>query len=245
MAEQDNTVAKVEIEIATLRRIPLLAQLPLERLTMLVRHMRLLKFAKGSLVVRKGDKADVLCFLFAGRLQVVDTTANGRELALGYIEPLSHFGELALLDGQPRSTHIVAVEDAWVAVLPSAIALEVMFTEASICAALMRQMARTIRQTNAHLLAVGSTQASSRVARLLVHFASAGVAAEGAGVAAEGGEEPGFDLPPQQVLANMACTTRETVSRILSQLQAEQLLQKQGRQYRILDWDKLIERYFD
>src|SRR3569623_940839 len=96
------------IELTDLRRFPLFADLPEQELRVTSGLLRMKNFARRELVCRKDDAADGLYMLFSGMLQAVDIAEDGREIGLNLIKPGSFFGELSVIDGQPRTAHVLA-----------------------------------------------------------------------------------------------------------------------------------------
>ncbi|VAW88586.1 hypothetical protein MNBD_GAMMA16-1612, partial [hydrothermal vent metagenome] len=67
---------------------------------------------KNKTLFHKGDESDCLYILMKGRVKVYISNKYGSELILRYLEPGEHFGELALIDEEPRSASVVATEDS-------------------------------------------------------------------------------------------------------------------------------------
>ena len=77
--------------------------MPEDELKVTAGLLRLKTFARREIVCRKEDAADGLYLLFSGLLQAVDIAEDGREIGLNLIKPGNFFGELSVIDGQPRS----------------------------------------------------------------------------------------------------------------------------------------------
>ena len=92
-----------------LRKFPLFANLPEEELKIANGLLRVKEFARREIVCRKQEAADGLYLLFSGQLQAIDIAEDGREIGLNLIKPGAFFGELSVIDGLPRSAHIVAL----------------------------------------------------------------------------------------------------------------------------------------
>ena len=75
------------------------------------------RYPKGSVIVFADDPGDSLYLVRAGRVKVVLLGDDGREVILGVLGVGEHFGELSLIDDQPRSAHVIAMEDASLLVL--------------------------------------------------------------------------------------------------------------------------------
>jgi len=211
-----------------LDHIKLLADLDPEIKERLLAHLHARTYAKNESVIQKGLASAELYFLISGRLKVVDFIQSGREIGFVFIEPGSHFGELALLDGQPRSASIIATETSVVAVLPKQQAHQLIFNVPVISKKLLLQLTATIRKDNEHIILLGSGSAYCRIYKLLIQH-----------VQIEGGSCFIERILTQHEMAMMTNTTRETVSRAIGQLLERGVVQKQGRRLTVLKPDML------
>src|SRR3954464_14415611 len=103
-----------------LRKFPLFANVPDGELKAIAGMLRLKNFGRREIVCRKEETADGLYLLFSGSLQAVDIAEDGREIGLNLIKPGSFFGELSVIDGEPRSAHVIALQPSVVGVIPQA-----------------------------------------------------------------------------------------------------------------------------
>lgn len=211
-----------------LESCPLLEGLDAARLLVLMQQMQLKSYRKGLTVLNEGDHADSLCFLLEGRLKVITFTNSGREIGLSVIEPVSHFGEMALIDNQPRSASVVAASKSLIGVIPKSAALRWLLEEPTISLRLMRDLVQMLRNANHQLLLLGYQHAQTRIAALLLQTLQ------------EQGRQGQVAAPlSQQDLANMTNTTRETVSRVLNQFVEGGILKRDGRRLSIADVERL------
>lgn len=185
----------------------------------LARKMSLWRFSKGGLVVRKGDDADTLAFVYSGRLQVVDVTADGREIGLGFVNEGDHFGEMALIDGGTRSASVVAVVPSEVVTLPRADATHLMFHNPTVSQRVMNRLVQMVRNTSQQLAMVNNQAVHQRVATVLMRMAQPAPDDANVGVI-----EP---LPSQKQLAMVVNASRETVSRCINELMRQGLISKE------------------
>lgn len=199
-----------------LQRIPLFAALHEARLASLAETMWVKTFGRREVVVTKGSSGDALFVLLFGQLQVTDVTEDGREVGLNLIGPGAFFGELAVIDGLPRSAFIVALTQSEVAFLPKAVALDLFYHEPSVAAAMYQHLVKTIRQLSSMRLMLGKQNAFQRVYTLLVSMTRE----------APGGLHIIEGLPTHQEISIMINTSRETVSRALAELQQQGVLEK-------------------
>src|SRR4029078_930507 len=100
-----------------LTSVPMFSGLQRDELLKFAELTRERTYPKGSVILFQGDPRDSLYVLRQGRAKVVLIGEDGREVILGVLEPGAHFGELALIDDQPRSAHVIAMEDAQLLIL--------------------------------------------------------------------------------------------------------------------------------
>jgi CRP/FNR family cyclic AMP-dependent transcriptional regulator len=163
---------------------------------------------KRQQVLSKGAAGDHLLFLVTGRLQVLDVTESGREIGLNLLMPGDYFGELSIIDGQPRSASVVAMENSLVALVPKAQAWELFRHNPLVAERILLGLASRLRGASVYQTILCLPNASQRVYALLLRLCK--VAPGGLVV---------IDHPPkQQALAIMANTSRESVSRALKVL---------------------------
>jgi signal transduction histidine kinase len=97
-------------EIASLKQVPFFAHLDAHRLQELVRRGHRCVFAADRTIFEAGDEPDGMYVVLAGRAELVRRDADGHELHLATFEAGSFFGELALLEGRPRSATVITLE---------------------------------------------------------------------------------------------------------------------------------------
>ena len=78
------------------------------------------RFPRGATLVSKGDPGSSMMAVLAGRLRIGNVSAEGKEVTLNVIGPGEIVGEIALLDGKPRSADVIATEDTTVLVVERA-----------------------------------------------------------------------------------------------------------------------------
>lgn len=205
----------IAIDVAA--QIPLLQGLDAETLATVARLMSLRSYAAHELVLRKGDAADHLAFLISGKLQVVDLSEDGRETGIHFILPGVYFGELSVIDGQPRSASVKAMVTSEVAMLPSANARALIVNRPLIAERFLTHFAKIVRASSSHQTLLSIPNAYQRVfaqLQLFVRESHHGKVIEG--------------MPKQHEIAIMVNTSRETVSRALHTLLKMNILEKRG-----------------
>ena len=101
---------------ALLSSIPFFSNLDPDALTTLASNMRLRKFRRNQPIFDQGDPGDCLFIVSAGRVKLFIETGDGDQLTILHCGPGECFGEMAVLDGQPRSASAEALEptEAWI-----------------------------------------------------------------------------------------------------------------------------------
>jgi CRP-like cAMP-binding protein len=202
-----------------LQNIPLLQGLGPEDLKQVASVLQIKQVGRGALILHKGGSGDYLLFMLAGRLQVVDTNEDGKEIGLSFILPGDYFGELSIVDGKPRSASVVACETSLIALLPRRPAQILIYHHPLVAERVLQRMAASVRQASSYRAILGIPNAFQRVFALLQHLSS--IAAGGLVVIDQ--------MPTQQEIAIMVNTSRETVSRALSILIKRDVVEKDLR----------------
>src|SRR5439155_1409523 len=96
---------------------PIFGSLSREELTGLAALAVERRFRRDATVVRRGDQGASLMILVTGRLRAGSASADGREVTLGVMQPGAVLGEIALLDGRPRSLDVTALTESTLLVL--------------------------------------------------------------------------------------------------------------------------------
>lgn len=155
--------------------VPLFAGLPAAALDRLAAESRRRRFPRGQILCHEGDPGDALLVLEAGRVAVSRFAAGGREVVLAAVEAPAAFGELALIDGAPRSATVTAQTPVVVRVLGRDAVAALLAREPTVALALLRAMTAMVRATNDRLADVLALDVPGRLAKwLLARAATAG-----------------------------------------------------------------------
>lgn len=202
--------------LALLARVPLFAGVDQATLAQIGPFVTWREVKKGEAAVLKGSTGDQLMVLVGGRMQVLDITEGGREIGLNFLVAGDYFGELAVIDGLPRSASVIAMESSVVAFLPKAQALALFHQNALVAERVMKGLAKKLRTASVYQTILCLPSASQRVFALLQRLC----------VVSPGGLVVVENPPKQQELAIMANTSRETVSRALKVLLDQGIIEK-------------------
>lgn len=196
------------------------SDLPEEDIVSLASMVTLKRFKKGAFVISQNDRGSVMYLLVAGRVKVSLASPEGKELALNYLEAPSHFGEMSLVDAEPRSADVIAVTDAEVLALDARDLSAAIQVQPKLALTLIATLSRRVRGLIGRLEDVVFHDASHRVMRVLLNVATASYEARGVPVV------EGFT---HYEVATLAGTSRETASRVISQLAKDGVVATKGR----------------
>jgi CRP-like cAMP-binding protein len=234
-AAEGNEASAQNVQVH-LRRIPLLAGLSDEEVQRLKPELRFRQYAKRDIVLQKGAAGDGLLFLLSGQLQVIDVTEDGRAIGLRMLAPGDFFGEIAVINGSQRTASVVAMSSVLVAFLPAPAALHLFSHSPSVANMMLRHLAEKIQRDSEFRSLLSINNTTRRIYTYLVQMKSPS-------------EQPGEpemvkNLPTHQDIANMINTSRETVTRALTSLVQQGIIQKGSQGLVIVDpqgLQKLVE----
>jgi CRP/FNR family transcriptional regulator len=156
-----------------LGEVPLFAQVDRATLDRLARESRIRRYPRGQVLCSEGDPGESLLVLEEGRVKISRFSAGGQEIVLSVAEAPAAFGELALIDGAPRSATITAQTAVVVRILAREVVLALIEREPSVAMALLRAVTAMVRATNERLSDVLSLDVPGRVAKWLLSRAEA------------------------------------------------------------------------
>ena len=204
--------------VEILKKVPLFRSLADEQLADLSPIFRRKSYPIGSFIITEGSSGDFLFLLNRGAAKVTRESEEGREVIFAFLREGDIFGELSILDGRDRSANVVALEDTEVYILERDEFLKVMEGYPAISVQLLQELARRIRASDRQIEYLALKDSESRVLLALGRLAGETGIAETHLFITE------IKLPMQQDLANMAGTSRETVSRVLKSLEQKGLI---------------------
>ena len=210
-----------------LAAVPLFAGLDAEGLTSMTRGMRVRRFRRGETIFHLGDPGDALFIVMAGSIKITLPADTGDEAILATLRPGDFFGELALLDGAPRSATAVAIEATETYILPRDQFRELIATEPVMREALLATLAAEVRRLTHHVEELHFLDITGRLASRLARLA----AESGARRLADGSVQLAGPLTQGDLAAMIGCT-RQSVNKLLGMFSEEGLIR--------LDRDRIV-----
>ncbi|MBP5767628.1 MAG: Crp/Fnr family transcriptional regulator [Fibrobacter sp.] len=224
-----------------LKGVELFSELNEEQLGMIANLVIVKNFNRDETVVLEGDDSVQALYLIAtGSVQVYMTGIDGRETILSFLERGDFFGEMSLIDGEPRSASVRTVTDAKLLVIHRESFLSLIRKTPEIAMALMSELCKRLRKANKQIGSLSTMSVSGRVAGTLLNL----MQERGVRIHTDNGNMVTVihNRPTQQQLADMSGTTRETVSRICSLLVRTNAIAMTGKDIVIFDEDVLQEK---
>ena len=225
-------VVDESLALGALRRCALFADCEADALAGVVRQLGRRRFRKGETIFHQGDPGDALHVVASGAVKIVLPSAEGEEAIIATLRPGDFFGELALLDGAPRSATAIALDATETAVLPRGAFRDLLDRDPSLRDALLAGLAHELRRITKHVEELHFLDLAGRLAMRLVRLAR------------ELDKDSGTVRLPwpytQSDLASMIGGTRQSVNRLLSDLIDDGLVTIERDTLVIHDVDELL-----
>ena len=227
--------------LGLLKGVELFSELSEEQIGMLANLVVSQKFNRDETVVLEGDDSVQALYLIAsGSVQVYMTGVDGRETILSFLERGDFFGEMSLIDGEPRSASVRTVTDAQMLIIHRESFLQLIRQSPEIAMGLLSELSKRLRKANRQIGSLSTMSVSGRVAGTLLNL----MEERGVRIHTDNGNMVTVihNRPTQQQLADMSGTTRETVSRICSLLVKTNAIAMTGKDIVIFDESALQEK---
>ncbi len=174
-----------------------------------------------ALIVSEDETDDDVFFILSGQVRAATYTDSGKEVFMSDMAPGESFGIFAAIDGQPRSTSVIAVEDSRIARMSAVNFNKVLYSHSGVTRAFVLYMVDRIRHLSTRMTAVTTRNAEQRLITELLRLAEAGIIGDDTAVI-----EP---LPTQQDFATLLFSQREAIGRDMSKLKDAGLIERKGR----------------
>ena len=222
-------------EREVLRTVPIFSELTDQDIASLA-HLALRKrYPKDTVVFFENEEGDFFFMILEGRIKVTILGDDGREVILSILGPGDFFGEMALLDNEPRSATAIAVEESELLSLHRGDFQSVLNDNRSITNALIKVLSARLRRANHQISTLALLDVYGRVARVIVDMArEEGKRLRDGRIA--------FRRATHQEIANRIGTTRETVTRMLKDLERQGLIHVEGKEIIVQpDFEKVFD----
>jgi len=221
-------------KITALKSIPIFHKLGDEELKSIGERAIQKKYSKDSLIVHEDDEGNSLMLIMSGKVKVALLSESGKEIILSILGNGDFFGEMSLLDGKPRSATVIAMKNSTMLIIQRNDFLKLMEQNPTIAKGVLSEMSRRMRMADERIGNLILLDVYGRVARFLLDLARREGKKFADGILIE-------KRPTQQDIASMIGASRETVSRVLSDLNRRGLISISGKSVMIFGPNKMLE----
>ena len=197
------------MEIKLLKKVPFFNVLKDSELEKLAKLSSLHKYGKDNIIFFEEDTGSSLFIINKGRVKISRISNEGKEVILAILKEGDFFGEMSMISGEKRSANVTSIEKSELLILRAEDFFNILNRYPEIAILLLKELAKRLRMADTQIKSLSLLDAVSRVASALIQlFESNSTLKRGKMVIEK--------LPSQQDLANIAGTSRETVSRAIN-----------------------------
>lgn len=161
-----------DVRRMALRTCPIFQAMQPEELEAILGFATERRFRRGQVIVQKGDPGSSMMAVLSGRVRISAVNAEGKEITLNVISPGQVFGEIALLDGQPRSADATAIEDTLLLVVERRHFIPFLAGNQNLVMRLLAELCQKLRNTSLALEQIALFDLETRLARLILKLAA-------------------------------------------------------------------------
>jgi CRP-like cAMP-binding protein len=220
-----------------LKKVPLFSELSDEDLDRLLSISREKFYPKDSVIFQRDEVGNFFFIICFGRVKVVIETEDGKEAILSILYPTEFFGEMSLLDGEPRSATIIALENTRVLIIQRDEFLKLLYNHPEISLKILKTLSLRLRKANRQIETLMFFDAPGRIARILLDIVL------DKGVKTEKGIAVDLDFTRQE-LGSLIGVSRETATRTLKAFEDEGIISVEKNHIIIHDIEKLKRRIY-
>ena len=223
-------------KLSLLQSVPIFSELSPSDLNKIAERMIQRTYTKGQMILLEDDLGQTFFVIAGGSVKITRLSDDGREVILAMLGESDFFGEMSLLDGAGRSANVVALDSSEVLTLARNDFLEILQEYPKISISLLEELTQRIRKSDQQIESLSLSDVEQRIGITLIRLA------EELGTIKRGSVKI-KDLPYQQDIANMAGTSRETVSRTFKLLEEKGLVTREGRKLTIYNFNQFTKTF--
>src|SRR3989339_1341890 len=154
-----------------LKSVPLFSNLSNRQLNILYKAGVIKKFTRGDVIVYQDDPGDTFYIVVSGRVKVTLLNEDGKEIVLSILKGGDFFGELSLLDDEPRSASVIIVEDATIFSLTRTQFYQLITVHPDILRKVLREICSRLRDADEKIGSLAFLDVYGRTIRILQQMA--------------------------------------------------------------------------
>ncbi len=215
-----------------LKLVPLFASLNDDELDVIVRLSSKVKYPKNKIIFIENEEGSELYIILKGSIKVSKISEGGEEMILAILKEGDFFGDMSLLDGKPRSATVTSNEDSILMLISGKSFEKVIEKHPRIALKLLRELTLRLRKADDLIGNLAFLDVTGRIAGILLQFAEEYGQKTEEGVLIK-------SRPTHQAIANMIGASRETVTRVLKQLEDKKYISMSGKDITIFDKENI------
>lgn len=216
--------------ISFLRTIPIFADLDENTLQIINKSGSVKSYEKNVIILSEQEAGYSLFFIIEGKVKVLRSDEH-KEIIISILGEGDFFGEMSILDGLGRSATIMSIEKSKLFILNRNDFLNILYSNPAVSINLLKELSIRLRNATNKIKTLSLKDAEGKIAMVLLQIA------DDVGKIRKGVVEI-ENLPNQQELANMAGTSRETISRTLHSFAKKGLIEIEGSTVRLLNYEE-------
>ena len=220
-----------------LRSVSIFSDLSNVELETISKKMTPYSYSKGEFIVMEETEGQQCYFIIHGSVKITRSSKEGREVILAILTAGEFFGEMSLLDGETRSANVLTLEETKVLALNRNDFMATLEEYPQVSIQLLKELTIRLRKSDLQIASLTLSDAEKRIGLCILRLA-------GEQGTIRQGHVKIKKFPFQHDIANMAGTSRETVSRTLVLFEQNGLIQREGRQLTIMNYMQ-FQREFD
>ncbi|MTI49353.1 Crp/Fnr family transcriptional regulator [Sporosalibacterium faouarense] len=217
-----------------IREIPLFSQIKDDQLEEVKNITSERFYKKSKIIITEGNKGDSIFIIKSGKVKIFKTSLDGREIILDIKAEGSVFGEVVLFNNIDYPATVEAIEDTYVYILKNIDIENLLKDNSNIALEMIKILNKRLTQAQKKLKNIALNDTYVRAAQLILTLS------DKYGKKIDGGLVIELSLTREE-LANLVGTSRETISRALSQFSKENAIEIKGRKIVVTDKEKLKE----
>ncbi len=215
-----------------LKLVPLFASLNDDELDVIVRLSSKVKYPKNKIIFIENEEGNELYIIIKGSIKIARISEGGEEMVLAILKEGDFFGDMSLLDGKPRSATVFSNEDSELMLISGKNFEKVIEKHPRIALKLLKELTSRLRKADDLIGNLAFLNVTGRIAGILLEFAEEYGQKTEEGVIIK-------SRPTHQAIANMIGASRETVTRVLKQLEDKKYISMSGKDITILDKENI------
>ena len=226
----------VNIDDFDLSKLPLLSSLSEREIAIVREQCDACSFDPGDIILERGEHDKSVYFMIYGCAHVLNYSSSGRAVTYASASKGEMFGEMAAIDGLPRSAWVCAISHCKLIRIREKTFMGFVKNNSTFAISVLQKLSSNIRELDRRLINILSLGAEQRVCMEIISMAEPDP------------EAPGryrvLEMPTHSNFANLIGSSRETVARILGRLKTDRLITLSGKGLEISDRKKLESRAF-